>query len=343
MIGCRRREGANCSHRGVILYGYEGRPALTVAEVSQLSSAIVDEVEIAIVGKRATVANCVLTLLCEGHLLIEDVPGVGKTTLAKALAKSIGGEFRRIQFTPDLLPTDITGSSIYNQGSQTFDFHPGPLFANVVLVDEVNRATPKTQSSLLEAMEEHQVTSEGVTRPLPRPFFVMATQNNIEMTGTYPLPEAQLDRFFARVQLGYPDRDYEAEVLSRQQVEQPIDKLKQVATLDALVQAQQKVREVFVHDSIRDYVVDIVRSTRESSQLHLGASPRGSLYLMHAAQARAAIEGVEFVRPDDVKSCAPFVLGHRLILRGEVRARGTTGDDVVRHILNTVAVPVAVG
>lgn len=316
---------------------------MTVTDVSKLSLAIIEEVERAIVGKRGTVESCVLTMLCEGHLLIEDVPGVGKTTLAKALSRAVGGEFHRIQFTPDLLPTDITGSSIFNQNAQTFDFKPGPLFANVVLVDEVNRATPKTQSALLEAMEEQQVSSDGVTRPLPRPFFVMATQNNVEMTGTFPLPEAQLDRFFARVQLGYPDRQYETEVLNRQQIESPVDTLTQVGTLEGLLQAQRTVREVFVHDSIREYVVDIVRETRESSQLQLGASPRGSLYLMHAAQARAAMEGLDFVRPDDVKECAPYVLGHRLILRGEVRARGTTGDDIVRQILNTVSVPVAVG
>ena len=321
----------------------EGQKSLTVSDVSSISKAVVQEVEKAIVGKRSTVQACVLTMLCEGHLLIEDVPGVGKTTLAKALSKAIGGEFRRIQFTPDLLPTDITGSSIFNQNAQTFDFRPGALFANVVLVDEINRATPKTQSALLEAMEEHQVTSDGVTRLLPRPFFVMATQNNIEMTGTYPLPEAQLDRFFSRVQLGYPDREFESEVLSRQQIEAPIEKLQQVGSLDDMLLAQRTVREVFVHESIRDYVVDIVRATRDNSQLHLGASPRGSLYLMHAAQARAAMEGVDFVRPDDVKECAPSVLGHRLILRGEVRARGTSGEEVVRQILNTVAVPVTVG
>ncbi|MBS1721517.1 MAG: MoxR family ATPase [Armatimonadetes bacterium] len=316
---------------------------MTVAEVAQLATDLVHAVEDAIVGKQETVETSVLTLLCEGHLLIEDVPGVGKTTLAKALARSIGGEFRRVQFTPDLLPSDITGSSIYNQNSGDFEFRPGPLFANVVLVDEVNRATPKTQSALLEAMEEHQVTSDGITRPLPRPFFVMATQNNIEMTGTYPLPEAQMDRFFARVSLGYPGREYEAEVLSRQQIENPVEHVRQVRTVEELLVAQRVVREVFVHDSIREYVVDIVRSTRGSSQLHLGSSPRGSLYLMHASQARAAMAGRDFVKPDDVKDCAPFVLGHRLIVRGEVRARGTNGDDIVGQLLETVAVPVAVG
>lgn len=316
---------------------------MTVSEVSALSKSIVEEVEKAIVGKSQTVTNCVLTLLCQGHLLIEDVPGVGKTTLAKAVAKAIGGEFRRIQFTPDLLPSDITGASIFNQQTQDFDFKPGPLFANVVLVDEVNRATPKTQSALLEAMEETQVSSDGVTRPLPLPFFVMATQNNIEMTGTYPLPEAQLDRFFARVMLGYPDRLYEAEVLSRQQLVHPIENIKQVASLESLISAQETVRNVFVHESIRNYVVDIVRATRESSQLHLGSSPRGSLYLLHAGQAYAAMEGRDFVNVDDIKACAPNVLGHRVILRGEVRARGTTGNDVIEHILTTVPVPVAVG
>ena len=316
---------------------------MTVSEVSSLSKSIVAEVEKAIVGKTETVTNCVLTLLCQGHLLIEDVPGVGKTTLAKAVAKAIGGEFRRIQFTPDLLPTDITGASIFNQQAQTFDFKPGPLFANVVLVDEVNRATPKTQSALLEAMEETQVSSDGVTRALPEPFFVMATQNNIEMTGTYPLPEAQLDRFFSRVMLGYPDRQYESEVLSRQQVTHPIESLNQVTSLESLIAAQNTVRNTFVHESIRDYVVDIVRATRESSQLHLGSSPRGSLYLLHAAQAFACMHDRDFVNPDDVKECAPNILGHRVILRGEVRARGTTGNDVIKHLLTTVPVPVAVG
>ncbi|MBS1715971.1 MAG: MoxR family ATPase [Armatimonadetes bacterium] len=316
---------------------------MTVSEVSQLAASIVDEVERAIVGKRSTVETSVLALLCEGHLLIEDVPGVGKTTLAKALARAIGGEFRRIQFTPDLLPADITGSSIYNQETREFEFRAGPLFANVVLVDEINRATPKTQAALLEAMEERQVTSDGHTRLLAPPFFVLATQNNIEMTGTFPLPEAQLDRFFARVQLGYPSRDYEQEILSRQQKESAVEHVKQVATLERLVQAQRTVRDVHVDEKIREYVVDVVRATRESNQVHLGASPRGSLYLLHAGQARAAMEGVDFVRLDDVKFCAPSVLGHRLIVRGEVRARGTTGDDVVEHLLTTVPVPLAVG
>ncbi len=293
-------------------------------------------------GKPETVEQAVLTMLCGGHLLIEDVPGVGKTTLAKALAKSIGGEFRRIQFTPDLLPTDITGTSIFLQNSGEFEFRPGPLFANVVLVDEVNRATPKTQSALLEAMEERQVSSDGTTRMLPNPFFVLATQNNIEMTGTYPLPEAQLDRFFARVALGYPSRQAESAVLKGQQQVHPIDSIKSVITLEELVAAQQAIREVHVNDAIRDYVVDIVRATREESQLILGSSPRGSVYLIHAAQAKAAMQGIDYVRPDDVKECAPTVLGHRIILRGEVRARGTTGPDIIRQIMEAVPTPVPV-
>lgn len=296
----------------------------------------------AIVGKKETIADTVLALLCGGHVLIEDVPGVGKTTLAKAVAKTIGGEFRRIQFTPDLLPSDITGSSIYNQNAQEFEFRGGPLFANVVLVDEVNRATPKTQSALLEAMEEHQVSSDGVTHKLPDPFFVLATQNNIEMTGTYPLPEAQLDRFFARVSIGYPSRESESDILKQQQNAHPVDTLEQVATLTELQEAQNTCRNVFVHESVRDYIVDVVRATRETSQLMLGASPRGSLYLMHAAQAKAATQGIDFVRPDDVKAVATLVLGHRVIVRGEIRARGLSGDDIINGLLDTVPAPVPV-
>jgi len=301
------------------------------------------EVGRAIEGKQEAIVDSILVLLCEGHLLIEDVPGVGKTTLAKAMAKTMAGEFRRIQFTPDLLPSDITGSSIYNQKEATFEFREGPLFANVVLVDEINRATPKTQSALLEAMEERQVTSDGVTRQLPRPFFVFATQNNIEMTGTYPLPEAQLDRFFARVSLGYPSRSVEAEILDHQRIANPINDVKQVATPEQMIDAQKGVRQIYVHESVREYCVDIVRSTRENSQLTLGASPRGSLYVMHAAQAKAAMDGNDFVKPDDVKYVAPMVLGHRLILRGEVRARGLGGADIVRQILERVPTPATTG
>lgn len=305
-----------------------------------MAEAMTAEISQVIVGKENSVRATVMTLLCGGHLLIEDVPGVGKTTLAKAVSKVIGGEFRRVQFTPDLLPSDITGSSIFNQNTNEFEFRPGPLFSNVVLVDEINRATPKTQSALLEAMEERQVSSDGDTRELPNPFFVLATQNNIEMTGTYPLPEAQLDRFFARVALGYPDRTSEMDILRNQQTVHPVENVKQVVQLSELVTAQAGVRDVYVHDSIREYVVDVVRATRETSQLVIGSSPRGSLYLLLAAQARAAMEGADFVRPDDIKAVAPLVLGHRIILRGEVRAKGLGGDDIIAQILDAVPAPV---
>jgi MoxR-like ATPase len=311
------------------------------AEVAQLAKRIVSEVERAIVGKREAVHVAVAAMLCEGHILIEDVPGVGKTTLAKALSRAVGGEFHRIQFTPDILPTDITGTSIYRQSTGEFEFRPGPLFSNIVLVDEVNRATPKTQSALLEAMEERQITSDGVTRPLPRPFFVLATQNNVEMTGTYPLPEAQLDRFFARVTIGYPDRAAEAEILRTQQLSHPVEALAQVCTLDEVVAAQDAVRRIHVSEGLREYIVDVIRATRTSGMVHLGSSPRGSLYLMHAAQALAAMDARDYATADDVKSAAPWVLGHRLMLRGEVRARGTDGASVVTQVMGSVAVPTA--
>ena len=284
----------------------------------------------------------VLTLCCNGHLLIEDIPGVGKTTLAKALAKSVGGEFQRIQFTPDLLPADITGSSIFNQKTAEFEFRAGPIFGNIVLVDEINRATPKTQSSLLEAMEERQVTTDGVTRKLPEPFFVVATQNTVEMTGTYPLPEAQLDRFFARISLGYPDKEYELSILSQQQVSHPLELVKTVVDLPTLIEMQIAVRDVFVHDKVREYILDIVLATRQSNMLVMGSSPRGSLYLMRAAQASAAMEGLDYVRPDDVKAVAAAVLSHRVVPRAELKTQGATTAAVIERILSTVAAPVPV-
>jgi MoxR-like ATPase len=316
---------------------------LTNKEIASHAQEIIDEVERVIVGKRSTVSKAVVTLLCNGHLLIEDIPGVGKTTLAKSLAKSIGGDYRRIQFTPDLLPSDITGSSIFNQKEASFEFRPGPIFGNVVLADEINRATPKTQSALLEAMEEGQVTTEGETRMLPQPFFVIATQNAIEMTGTYPLPEAQLDRFFARISLGYPEKQDETAILAQQQVAHPIELVSQVVSAERLLEVQSAVRDVFVHDSIRTYIVDVVRATRESNLFVMGSSPRGSLHLMRAAQAHAAISGHEFVRPDDVKVMAGAVLGHRVIARAELRSKGHTTEQVIEGILETVPVPLPVG
>lgn len=315
---------------------------MQVSEIAALAGTLVDEVEKAIVGKRHTVEMSVIALICNGHLLIEDIPGVGKTTLAKALARAIGGEFRRLQFTPDLLPADITGSSIFNQQTQRFEFRAGPIFGNVVLVDEINRATPKTQSSLLEAMEERQVTSDGETRPLPSPFFVIATQNSVEMTGTYPLPEAQLDRFFMRLSMGYPGRDEEVRVLMDQRIAHPLESVQNVITLPQLVEMQHAVREIFVHEAVREYLVDVVRATRESNQLIMGSSPRGSLYLMRGAQAMAAMQGLDYVRPDDVKAVAPAILAHRVIARAEVRVRGSSSEQVIERILEGVPAPIPV-
>ena len=315
---------------------------MDIHKIQDRSQAVIEEVERVIIGKRETVHQAVLTLLCNGHLLIEDIPGVGKTTLAKALAKAMGGEFRRVQFTPDLLPADITGSNVYNQKTGEFSFRAGPIFGNVVLVDEINRATPKTQSALLEAMEERTVTVDGETRSLPRPFFVVATQNSVEMTGTYPLPEAQLDRFFARVSLGYPSKDNEIDILARQQISHPIELVQTVVQPEELMELQNDVRDIFVHDSLREYIVDLVRATRENPHLLMGTSPRGTLHLMRAAQAQAAMGGEEFVRPDDVKAVAAAVLAHRVLPRAEARARGETTEDLIRKVIETVRTPVPV-
>lgn len=310
-------------------------------DVKTATVAIVDEIETAIVGKRDRIEMAVLCLICAGHLLVEDIPGVGKTTLAKALARTMGGEYRRVQFTPDLLPSDITGSSMFHQGTSEFEFRPGPIFANVVLADEINRATPKTQSALLEAMEEQQVTTDGETRMLPAPFFVIATQNSVEMTGTYPLPEAQLDRFFMRLTLGYPSRAAEAEILAGHRLVVPLESIKPVSSPAAILALQAAVRDVFVHESLIGYIVDIVRATRESPLLTMGSSPRGSLHVMRAAQARAAMQGQSFVRPDDVQDVAPAILSHRVLARAEVRMRGGIEaiHEAIRGVVATVAVP----
>lgn len=313
---------------------------MTAEQVAEKAQKIVSEVERVIVGKNETVKQAVLALMCNGHILIEDIPGVGKTTLAKALARTMNGEFRRVQFTPDLLPADVTGSAVFNQRTGDFEFREGPVFGNVVLVDEINRATPKTQSALLETMEERQVTADGVTHMLPSPFFVIATQNNIEMTGTYPLPEAQLDRFFARLSLGYPDREAEIDILERQQVSHPLESVSAVVSMDDMVAMQHSVSQVFVRDRVREYVVDVVRSTRENNQLLIGASPRGALHLVRAAQAHALFAGSDHVRPDDVKAVATIVLSHRVLPRAELRARGSTSDQVIQRILDTVPAPV---
>ncbi len=309
-------------------------------ELSNKAQRVTDAVETAIVGKTDIVKLALAVLLSNGHLLIEDIPGVGKTTLAKALAHALGLSFKRIQFTPDLLPSDITGSSIYNQKTSEFEVRPGPVFANIVLADEINRTTPKTQAALLECMEEHQVTIDGVAHPLPNPFFVIATQNNIEMSGTYPLPEAQLDRFSARITIGYPDRDAELKILTNQRQAHPVDSINSVTTAEEILDMQKAVKQVHVDDSIRGYIVDIVCATRALNSVLLGASPRGSLNLLSACQALAGLQGRTFVTPDDVKLLAPAVLSHRLILRPEHRIRGLSALQCIEEALSRVSVPI---
>ena len=307
--------------------------------IQDFSERLISNIENVIVGKRTTIELSVITLLCQGHLLIEDVPGVGKTMLARSVARSIGCSFSRIQFTPDMLPSDVTGVSIYNQVNREFEFRPGPIMAQIVLTDEINRATPKTQAALLEAMEERQVTVDGVTHFLPKPFMVMATQNPIEYEGTFPLPEAQLDRFLLRVTLGYPESTDEIHVMERQQYQHPIDILDKVISEEEVLQAQEEVKSVHVAPEIKRYIVEMTRRTREFPDVYLGASPRGSLTLFRTSQARAAIFGRDFVLPDDVKALAEAALCHRVILGPAARLRDLDASEVVREILNSVPVP----
>ncbi len=313
-------------------------PAQSVAE------RIVDNVNRVLLGKRAEIRLAVIGLLCQGHLLLEDVPGVGKTMMTKALARSVGAQFSRIQFTPDMLPSDVTGVSIFNQQTRAFEFRPGPIFAQIVLGDEINRATPKTQAALLEAMEERQVTVDGVTYALHTPFLVLATQNPIEYEGTFPLPEAQLDRFLLRLRLGYPTPQEEVAMLESQQYQHPLTELQQVITVEELQVAQNAVRGIYATPEIKQYIVSIVTATRQHPELYLGASPRGALALYRTAQARAAIAGRDHVIPDDVKALAEATLAHRLILSPSARFnnlnnRDMTARTILQNILNTLPVP----
>ena len=307
--------------------------------VRDLAERLIDNVERVIFGKRDVVELTAICLLCQGHLLIEDVPGVGKTMLAKALARSIGGTFKRIQFTPDMLPADVTGTSIYNQKTGEFEFRPGPIMAQIVLADEINRATPKTQAALLEAMEERQVTVDGVTRELQSPFLVLATQNPIEYEGTFPLPEAQLDRFLMRVSLGYPTPEQQMAILDAQQFTHPIESLEQVTDAEELVETQELLKSVYSDPLVKQYIVQLVDATRHHPDVYLGASPRGALTLFRTSQARAAVHGRDYVIPDDVKALAPATLGHRIIISPAARIKGITSADVLEELLRTTPVP----
>jgi MoxR-like ATPase len=307
---------------------------------ADIAKRLTDNIEQVIVGKSEAVLLAVIALLADGHLLIDDVPGVAKTMLARSLALSIGATFRRIQCTPDLLPSDITGLSIFNQKTGEFEFNPGPVMSNIVLGDEINRAPPRTQSALLEAMAERQVTVDGVTHTLARPFCVIATQNPIEYEGTFPLPEAQLDRFLLRMTIGYPSADAEREILLRLQLSHPVEKVQQVVTTEELLAAQHQVRQIFVHEKVRDYVVRLVQATRSHPDVALGASPRGSLGLLRCAQAQAACDGLSFILPDQAKALLMPALAHRLILTPEARLAGRTAQHVLQQISQQVEAPV---
>lgn len=307
--------------------------------VQLFSERLINNLQKVIIGKQEAIELIVMGLLCQGHILIEDVPGVGKTVLARSLAKSLGCSFNRLQFTPDMLPSDVTGVSIYNQSKRSFEFRPGPIFAQIVLVDEINRATPKTQAALLEAMEERQVTVDGNTHMLPRPFMVLATQNPIEYEGTFPLPEAQLDRFHLRVRLGYPSSSDEITILEQQQIRHPIEDLRSIIDLDNLLSAMEGIKLVYVSSPVKKYIVDIINRTRQHADIYLGASPRGSLGLFRASQAMAALEGREFVLPDDVRRLAVPALAHRVIVEASARLQELSAEKIVSEIVETLPVP----
>jgi MoxR-like ATPase len=314
--------------------------SITANDIQTTAARIRDNVSRVIVGKDAVIELMLVTLFCEGHVLLEDVPGIGKTTMAKALATSLGCDFSRIQFTPDLLPTDITGVSIFSQKSEEFEYRPGPIMSQIVLADEINRAGPRTQSALLEAMQERQVTVDGVTRPLSRPFMVLATQNPIELEGTFPLPEAQVDRFLMRIDVGYPTSDEERQILRRFRTSDPLITLEAVTKEEEILAVAEQVREIAVSDAVEAYIVSLVRASRDNESLDLGVSPRGTLALYRTSQALAAIRGRNYVQPDDVQYLAEPTLAHRLILSAEARLRDRTDVDVLEDILNKVPVPV---
>ncbi|HVN14849.1 MAG TPA: MoxR family ATPase [Anaerolineales bacterium] len=308
-------------------------------DIQAFGERVIGNLETVIVGKRQSLEMVVVGLLCQGHVLIEDVPGVGKTMMARSLARSLDCMFNRIQFTPDMLPSDVTGVSIYNQQKGKFEFRPGPVIGQIVLADEINRATPKTQAALLEAMEERQVTVDGVTHVLPKPFMVLATQNPIEYEGTFPLPEAQLDRFLLRLQLGYPSISDEIRVLDDQQLRHPIEELKPIVKVKDLLIASEEIKRVYVSAVIKRYIVDLTSRTRQSEDVYLGASPRGSLALYRTGQARAALSGRDYVLPDDIKELAVPVLGHRIIVSPAARLRDLSPDRIVQEILFNTPVP----
>jgi MoxR-like ATPase len=308
--------------------------------ISEVAQRLRENIQKVIVGKDEVINLTLAVVLCEGHMLLEDVPGIGKTTLARTLATSLGCTFRRIQFTPDLLPSDVTGIGWFNQKAQEFEFRPGPVMSQVVLADEINRATPRTQSALLEAMQERQVTVDGVTRPLPRPFLVMATQNPIELEGTFPLPEAQIDRFLMRISLGYPEESEENAILERFRARDPQDDLAAVTDPDEILKLQEERRQVRVAEAVREYIVRVARATRKNTDIELGASPRATLSLYQASQAWAAIHGRDYVLPDDVKHMAPHVLTHRLMLSAQAQLRGRRMEELVADIVEVVPVPV---
>jgi MoxR-like ATPase len=313
---------------------------MEVDMIEDICTRIRENIQKAIVGKDEVIKLALVGVLCEGHILLEDVPGIGKTTLARALAASLGCTFKRIQFTPDLLPSDVTGINWFNLKHQEFEFRPGPIISQVVLADEINRATPRTQSALLEAMQERQVTIDGVTHLLPRPFIVLATQNPVELEGTFPLPEAQVDRFLLRIVIGYPTKEDENSILERYRSGTQMPDLGSVTTPEEIIQLQSERKDIRVEDSLRDYIVRIARATREHHEIQLGASPRAALALYHAAQAWAGINGRDFILPDDIKFIAPHVLTHRLIVSSQAQLRGRQPSQLVSDIVNSVSVPV---